>query len=289
MSYARRWWWAKPILRRSDSRGAYDLAIDRDRCERIKVCSSKNNSGGTPRRAGGSASRCLSRVPRKGEPAACVRAGTSERQRRSRRPGLQPWVARKAIGEHLDYGRRYTSRTNHVRRSFEDVSPQQRALDLVAGADADERSNSLGHLGHPHAVLGRVGEEHQDSYAERDRPAIRWVRGPVAGGCAPQSAAAASSARLASRTVRRLTPSACKSSVSEGTLSPGLALLQDDPLKRADCRRDRGTQLVRLAGWPPRAVYMAVQRCLISSARKRALEQGCAKPSSGLPRRSDAG
>ena len=39
-----------------------------------------------------------------------------------------------AIAEQLDYGRRYTARTNQVQRSFEDVSPKQRALDLVIAA-----------------------------------------------------------------------------------------------------------------------------------------------------------
>jgi hypothetical protein len=41
------------------------------------------------------------------------------------------WVACKLIAEHLDYGRRYTSRTNQVQRSFEDVALKQWALDLV--------------------------------------------------------------------------------------------------------------------------------------------------------------
>jgi len=40
-------------------------------------------------------------------------------------------VAFNAIAEHLDYGRRYTSRTNQVQRSFEDTALKQRALDLV--------------------------------------------------------------------------------------------------------------------------------------------------------------
>jgi hypothetical protein len=45
-------------------------------------------------------------------------------------PGTK-WVAFNAIAEHLDYGRRYTARTNQVPRSFEDASLKQRALELV--------------------------------------------------------------------------------------------------------------------------------------------------------------
>jgi len=48
-------------------------------------------------------------------------------------PGSK-WVAFNAIAEHLDYGRRYTIRTNQVQRCFEDTSIKQRALDLVSGA-----------------------------------------------------------------------------------------------------------------------------------------------------------
>ena len=48
-------------------------------------------------------------------------------------PGTK-WVAFNAIAEHLDYGRRYTSRTNQVQRSFEDTALKQRALDLVLAA-----------------------------------------------------------------------------------------------------------------------------------------------------------
>jgi hypothetical protein len=44
------------------------------------------------------------------------------------------WVAFNAIAEHLDYGRRYTNRTNQVQRSFEDTSLKQRALELVEAA-----------------------------------------------------------------------------------------------------------------------------------------------------------
>jgi elongation factor P hydroxylase len=48
-------------------------------------------------------------------------------------PGSK-WVAFNAIAEHLDYGRRYTTRTNQVQRSFEDTVIKQRALELVIAA-----------------------------------------------------------------------------------------------------------------------------------------------------------
>jgi phage/plasmid-like protein (TIGR03299 family) len=48
-------------------------------------------------------------------------------------PGTK-WVALNAIAEHLDYGRRYTSGTNRVQRSFEDAAFKQGALDLVLAA-----------------------------------------------------------------------------------------------------------------------------------------------------------
>ncbi len=48
-------------------------------------------------------------------------------------PGSK-WVAFNAIAEHLDYGRRYTSRSNQVQRSFEDTSLKQRALEFVSAA-----------------------------------------------------------------------------------------------------------------------------------------------------------
>jgi phage/plasmid-like protein (TIGR03299 family) len=48
-------------------------------------------------------------------------------------PGTK-WVAFNAVAEYLDYGRRYTSRTNQVQRSFEDTALKQRALDLVLAA-----------------------------------------------------------------------------------------------------------------------------------------------------------
>lgn len=45
-------------------------------------------------------------------------------------PGSK-WVAFNAIAEHLDYGRRYTARTDQVQRSFGDTTLKQRALELV--------------------------------------------------------------------------------------------------------------------------------------------------------------
>jgi hypothetical protein len=48
-------------------------------------------------------------------------------------PGTK-WVAFNAVAEHLDYGRRYTARTNQVQRSFEDTALKQRALELVVAA-----------------------------------------------------------------------------------------------------------------------------------------------------------
>lgn len=48
-------------------------------------------------------------------------------------PGTK-WTAFNAIAEHLDHGRRYTTRTNQMQRSFEDTALKQRALDLVAAA-----------------------------------------------------------------------------------------------------------------------------------------------------------
>jgi hypothetical protein len=48
-------------------------------------------------------------------------------------PGTK-WVAFNAIAEHLDHGRRNTSRTNPIQRSFEDATLKQRALDLVVAA-----------------------------------------------------------------------------------------------------------------------------------------------------------
>jgi phage/plasmid-like protein (TIGR03299 family) len=48
-------------------------------------------------------------------------------------PGTK-WTAFNAVAEHLDYGRRYTARTNQMQRSFEDTALKQRALDLVIAA-----------------------------------------------------------------------------------------------------------------------------------------------------------
>ena len=48
-------------------------------------------------------------------------------------PGTK-WVALNAVAEQLDYGRRYTSRTNQMQRSFEDTALKQRALELVLAA-----------------------------------------------------------------------------------------------------------------------------------------------------------
>jgi phage/plasmid-like protein (TIGR03299 family) len=48
-------------------------------------------------------------------------------------PGSK-WVAYNAIAEHLDHGRRYTTRTNQMQRSFEDTGLKQRALELVVAA-----------------------------------------------------------------------------------------------------------------------------------------------------------
>ena len=48
-------------------------------------------------------------------------------------PGTK-WAAANAIAEHADFGRRYTSRTNQVQRSFEDTELKQRGLELVLAA-----------------------------------------------------------------------------------------------------------------------------------------------------------
>ncbi len=48
-------------------------------------------------------------------------------------PGSK-WVAFNAIAEHLDYGRRYTTRSNQVQRSFEDTTIKRRALKLAMTA-----------------------------------------------------------------------------------------------------------------------------------------------------------
>ncbi len=61
------------------------------------------------------------------------RGGASAGDTTGNSPGTK-WVAFNAVAEHLDYGRRYTSRTNQVQRSFEDAALKQRALDLVIAA-----------------------------------------------------------------------------------------------------------------------------------------------------------
>ena len=48
-------------------------------------------------------------------------------------PGSK-WTAFNALAEHLDYGRRYTTRTSQIQRSFEDTGLKQRALALVINA-----------------------------------------------------------------------------------------------------------------------------------------------------------
>jgi phage/plasmid-like protein (TIGR03299 family) len=64
---------------------------------------------------------------------AIVRGRGTEGDTTGNSPGSK-WVALNAIAEHLDYGRRYTTRTNQVQRSFEDTSLKQRALELVSAA-----------------------------------------------------------------------------------------------------------------------------------------------------------
>ena len=63
-------------------------------------------------------------------------------------PGCK-WVAFNAIAEHLDYGRRYTARSNQVHRSFEDTSLEQRAFELVRQRElgpVKEADHRAGHL-----------------------------------------------------------------------------------------------------------------------------------------------
>ena len=48
-------------------------------------------------------------------------------------PGSK-WVAFNAVAEHLDHGRRYTTRSHQVQRSFEDTSLKRRALELIVTA-----------------------------------------------------------------------------------------------------------------------------------------------------------
>lgn len=54
------------------------------------------------------------------------------------------WVAFNAIAEHLDYGRRYTPRSNQMQRSFEDPSLKQRALELVSGREPRLANRMIG-------------------------------------------------------------------------------------------------------------------------------------------------
>jgi hypothetical protein len=54
------------------------------------------------------------------------RSARNRQRHHGHSPGTK-WVAFNAIAEHLDYGRRYTSRTNQVHRSFEDTALKQRA------------------------------------------------------------------------------------------------------------------------------------------------------------------
>jgi phage/plasmid-like protein (TIGR03299 family) len=61
------------------------------------------------------------------------RGGGAAGDTRGNSPGSK-WVAYNSIAEHLDYGRRYTSRTSQVQRSFQDVALKQRALDMVIAA-----------------------------------------------------------------------------------------------------------------------------------------------------------
>ena len=55
-------------------------------------------------------------------------------RRHGRQEPREQVAAFNAIAEHLEYGRRYTTRTNHVQRSFEDTALKQRALELVTAA-----------------------------------------------------------------------------------------------------------------------------------------------------------
>ena len=67
-------------------------------------------------------------------------------------PGSK-WTAFNAIAEHLDYGRRYTSRTNQVQRSFEDTSVKQRALRArLGGLNSKPSGTSVKTAGHPTRV-----------------------------------------------------------------------------------------------------------------------------------------
>jgi hypothetical protein len=61
----------------------------------------------------------------------CGRGAAGDTTRNS--PGTR-WLAFNAIAKHLDFGWRYTRRTNQVQRSFEDSALKQRALELVLAA-----------------------------------------------------------------------------------------------------------------------------------------------------------
>jgi Domain of unknown function (DUF932) len=64
---------------------------------------------------------------------AVFRGRSAARDTTGNSPGTK-WTAFNAIAEHLDYGRRYASRTNQIQRSFEDATLKQRALELVVAA-----------------------------------------------------------------------------------------------------------------------------------------------------------
>jgi Domain of unknown function (DUF932) len=77
-------------------------------------------------------------------------------------PGTK-WVAFNAIAEHLDYGRRYTPRTDQVQRSFEDTALKQCALDLVSASWTAASSS------------GVVGSSSSGaSSSSRVRGSLRW-------------------------------------------------------------------------------------------------------------------
>jgi hypothetical protein len=79
-----------------------------------------------------------------------------------------------AIAEHLDHGRRDTARTNEIKRSCEDASRKQRALELICAARATQpRCDVRGiraRLGCP--VAREEGTPGRKSY-QRRRPARR--------------------------------------------------------------------------------------------------------------------
>ena len=79
-------------------------------------------------RTGSADRRCRRAGPRR-----CAVRRRSAGDTTGNSPGSK-WVAFNAIAEHLDYGRRYTARTDQVQRSFEDTTLKQRALELVMTA-----------------------------------------------------------------------------------------------------------------------------------------------------------